>query len=694
MSRESLLLLCQHYGLDPGYQDIWGRQVEALPEVIQAALTSVSGGEIPHAAYSDLAAAEAWLERRRATRWLPGPVLAASQSAPLAELRLPPGDYSLRIRWEDGSSFACRIAAMPDTALEWPADSPCPVGYHQLEIQQGERSESYVWILSPGRIWEEASGGRAYGVTCFLPSLRSTRNWGCGDFSDLVEFARQFRDAGFDYIALNPLHALANRLPYNTSPYSPLSLLRLNFLYLALEELPEFTGCTSLQLLQQQPTWQARLESLRESEYVDYEGIARTKRLALKLLYRHFLRQPDPAFAAWRASREPWLQQYGAYIALWDYLHKRNPQMWIWQDWPEPYRDFHSPECRALLARLQSKIDFEAWVQWRLEQQLEATAEKVRSLGYRLGLYSDLAVACDKAGPDRWANASLFAQGLRIGSPPDDFNANGQDWGFPALRPVPHCLEAWQYFRESLRACARSAGIIRLDHVMRLARLYSIPDGFPASQGVYVRDHFRALLHTIALESQRHRVLVVGEDLGTVPEYFRSALEEFGILSYRLVMFEWHGSELKPAEHYPHKALCAFSTHDLATFDGYLQAADLDLRRKVGFLGEEAYAGALDERRRSLAALQRAFRAAPESVNSDEAFAHLAAFLLRTPCQLVLLGLDELLAERTQMNLPGTTVEHPNWRLKTRLRLEDFGADGTLQRRRAAWRTAREQAGR
>jgi 4-alpha-glucanotransferase len=309
-------------------------------------------------------------------------------------------------------------------------------------------------------------------------------------------------------------------------------------------------------------------------------------------------------------------------------------------------------------------------------------------MGFRLGLYNDLAVACDKAGPDRWANQELFAQGLRIGSPPDDFNVNGQDWGFPALRPLHQCPDVLGYFRESLRSCARAAGVIRLDHVMRLARLYSIPDGHPASHGVYIRDHFQALLHVIAIESHRNRTLVVGEDLGTVPEYFRSALDEFGILSYRLVMFEWHGADLKPAEHYPANALCSFSTHDLATFDGYLSAADLGLRKSVGFLSDEAFGGALEERRRNLEAFRRAFGAANDVQSTDEFFAGMIGFLLRTPCRLVLIGLDELLGEKTQMNLPGTTSEHPNWRLKARIALEHFSGDATLTRRLQSWTAA------
>jgi 4-alpha-glucanotransferase len=689
LNRESLLLLCQHFGLDPGYRDIWGNTVEALPEVMRAALLSVAGGLIPSEAFDSLPAAESFITGRAAGRWLRSPILAASQDAPLQDLILPAGRYGLDIAWEDGGALRLTLESDGNAPLSWPASTPCSAGYHRLTISLGNRTEDYVWILSPGHTWRETEESRAFGVSCFLPSLRSQRNWGCGDFQDLKDFAHAFASEGFDYIALNPLHALANRLPYNASPYSPLSLLRLNFIYMNIEALPEFTRSAALRRLVAAPSFEERLAALRNAEYVDYEGVARIKRLALKLAFREFLRKPDPAFEAWRETREPWLSQFGRYMALWHFLHRRDPKRWIWQDWPEPFRDPASPETNELAERFGRELRFEAWVQWRLEEQLAGVAESVRTAGYRLGLYNDLAVACDKAGPDRWANPSLFAQGLRIGSPPDDFNVNGQDWGFPALRPLHHCPDVLNYFRESLRACARSAGVIRLDHVMRLARLYSIPDGHPAREGIYVRDHFRALLHIIALESHRHRAIVVGEDLGTVPEYFRSALDEFGILSYRLVMFEWHGSDLKPPEYYPSNALCSFSTHDLATFDGYLSASDLESRKAVGFLSDEAYPGALDERRRNVEALARAFQESGAPANADDFFERMLVFLSKTPCKLVLLSLDELLGEKIQMNLPGTTHEHPNWRLKARVALENFGQDATLQTRLRAWSKAR-----
>jgi 4-alpha-glucanotransferase len=697
LSRESLLLLAEFFGIDPEYQTIWGHRHQATPKVLRAALQAVSGGAIPERAYSDRDHASDWVRTCQLGRWLPSPVLAEDVSLPLASVRLPGipvgAAVHLQVLWEDGTSANWTSNVTGDNQVDEPAGlrSVARPGYHQLTIQCAGRSEVYSWILSPSRVWSgEPPGVRAFGLSCFLPCLRSARNWGCGDFRDLVAFAREFRAQGFSFLALNPLNALANRTPYNVSPYSPLSLLRLNLIYAAVEELPEFHRSELAQRELRSPDTQARLRQLRELPTVDYEGVAALKLWFFRVLYREFLRHPSGDFASWRQSRQPWLDQFGAYLAFWRYFHKRNPSAWTWRDWPADYHSATSPASIALAAQLRPEIDFHAWVQWKLEQQLAATATEVKSLGYSHGLYCDLPVACDQAGPDRWANPLLFAQGIRVGSPPDDFNPNGQDWGFPALRPVTHCPDVISYFRECIRSVARSAGIIRLDHVMRLARLYSIPNGASARDGVYIRDQFLALLRVIAIESVRLRTLVVGEDLGTVPEYFRSALDQFGILSYRLVMFEWHGSELKPAERYPTNALCSFSTHDLPTFDGYLQGRDIELRRLLGALDDGAAQSSWAERRRNLQALVKAFSVPETQAANSDLFAPLSRFLLSTPSQLVLISFEELCGEDQQMNLPGTTSEYPNWRHKTKFAVEQIATSPIIQSRLAMWRAALE----
>ncbi|MDX2269373.1 MAG: 4-alpha-glucanotransferase [Bryobacter sp.] len=697
MNRECLLTLAEVYGIDSEYQTVWGHAHVASDAALRTLLESVAGGTIPESAYSDPQFLQAWLGERKQQRIYPHPILAEAADAPLATLDLRSvsdvSQATIRVEWEQGGSATYTLGIegsnfAPSSELQ----KDCRPGYHKIHIELAGKSDTYHWILSPAGALVPEPTSRFIGLSCFLPSLRSERNWGCGDFQDLATFAGNFHQLGFSYIALNPLHALANRIPYNASPYSPLSLFTLNWLYLAMEQLPEYKASPLAQALQAMPATQAELQRLRDAEFVQYEGVSRIKLFFGIILYREFLRNPDPAFAAWKGQRAPWLSQFCTYLAFWRYFHKRNKNAWVWRDWPSEYQDPSSEASRTLATKLARQIDFHAWLQWRLEQQKGWAASQVKAAGFTLGLYCDLPVACDQAGPDRWGNPELFAQKVRVGSPPDGFNPGGQDWGFPMLRPLPHCPENFEYFRASLQAVARSAGIIRLDHVMRLARLYCIPDGMPATEGAYVRDQFEAMLRIIAIESHRAGVFVVGEDLGTVPSYFREALERFGILSYRLTMFEWNDQGLKPAEEYPSLALCSFTTHDLATFDGYLSAQDILTRKAVGWLDEQSLEEALNQRRRDIAALLSGFEKhrinGGQSDSPTEVFAALASFLKTTPCRLVLFSLEEFLGEVHQMNLPGSTAEYPNWQRKTRIALEDWAADELLGQRMQAFQRA------
>ncbi len=690
----SLERLAAFFGIDPAYQTVWGHIQVATPAVLRSTLAAISANQIPEEAYSDESAAESWLAARRASRWLDRHLIAEDVDRPLESLRFrdgrrpDPGALIVEIDWEDGSQSRFTPVIGEDGAVTVPPGSfgKAVPGYHHLTLRAGERHETYTWILSPSRTFQEGPA-RAAGLSCFLPALRSSRNWGCGDFRDLVELAKTLPH--FDFLALNPLHALANRAPYNVSPYSPVSLLRLNFIYAVIEELPEFPATKLAQKLLANASTQALLTELRSGEAVHYEAVARLKFFFLKLLYRQFARQGSVDFERWKSTREPWLSQFCTYSAVWDWLHRRNPHLWVWQDWPPELQNPHSDAVAALALSLRRQIDFYAWVQWRLEQQLDRAHAEITALGFPLGLYGDLAVASDKTGSDRWANPSLYSLGLRIGSPPDDFNESGQDWGFPALRPVEHCPEVIAYFRESLRALARHTRLIRLDHVMRLARLYTIPDGVSAREGIYVRDHFEALLRILAIESHRSRTLIVGEDLGTVPDYFRSALDSFGILSYRLVMFEWDNSHRKPAQSYPPSALCAFTTHDLPTFDAYLSGADLDVRVSLGRLDHAALASAREQRYQDLLSLAKVFGSQTMPNTPDEMFHQLIHFLVETPSRLLLVSLEDLTGEIQQINLPGTTSEYPNWRRKSALSIEDLGHNPTVAARLEAWRSAR-----
>lgn len=671
--------LADSLGLELTYESIWGSATKvsaASADAIAAALTG-EGLKL-----SDANQIEDYLARQSAlsdSTLCPQRTLVESVDKALGRLKLnltvkeQANPILLTVNWENGS-----ISSLALDALQWPLLATS--GYHSARVETIERTATFEWILSPGSCYFPKVTAPLNGVNCFLPSIRSDRNWGCGDLTDLTQLARLLRiHAPVDFVALNPLHAIHNRVPYNTSPYLPLSIFTHNLIYLDIERVPEFKSCTLAQRVAESPAFQVRLRALRQGQLVDYEAVAKIKKFFLSLLYREFLKQGG------RTEATPWVTSYCIYQAFDDYFHRRDANCWHWHHWPAPYQRPDSPESLRLRDTLARAIDFYAYVEMRIEDQLGQVQQSFLDQGYPIGLYHDLALATDRVGADYWAYQSLFAPGVRVGSPPDDFNVNGQDWGFPALHPQRHADAGFRYFIQSIRCAAVHGGAVRFDHVMRLARLYWIPDGMSASEGAYVRDRFDDLLHVLALESQRGRFLVVGEDLGTVPNYFRKALTEFNILSYKLLLFERDGPRFRDAKDYPEQAIASFTTHDLPTFNGWLQGADLRARHDAGLLGSSALESSYAARRHDIDHLSVAFGLDTKQLNGDNQFEALCHFLASTPCRMRLLNLEELSAENEQQNLPGTTSEYPNWRRRFPVTLEALSQDATIMGRLGLW---------
>ncbi len=610
-------------------------------------------------------------------------VLVEDWQDPLSRLGLDE-PLDITVEWENSSLTQCRSDQLRFAIP----------GYHALTLHTSNGPHRLQWILAPSQCHLPPSLSPLNGINCFLPSLRSNRNWGAGDLTDLIAFTKALLlHAPFDFVALNPLHAIHNRAPYNTSPYLPLSIFTRNLLYLDVESCPEFLRSRAAQDLLTQPRFKAQISALRTADTVSYEKVSRLKTFFLLLLYREFLRGDRSELDQYRRHRGIWLENYCRYAAIDRYLHRRHPDLWHWRQWPAEYQSPQSPAVQQICSKQARYIDFLAFVEMRLDQQLGQTHAAIQAAGCKLGLYQDLALATDRVGADHWAYQELFAPGVRVGSPPDDFNAKGQDWGFPALHPQRHADSGYQYFVESIRCAAQHAGVIRFDHVMRLARLYWIPDGSDASRGAYVRDHFQDLLRILALESSRNHFLVVGEDLGTVPSYFRAALDEFRILSYRLILFERDHGRFRPAPAFPREAIASFTTHDLPTFDGWLQASDLQLRLDCGQLAAHDLPAAQRDRLEAIQHLRHALDLPAHEENPDHFFAGLVKFLAATPSRLRLLNLEELSGEIHQQNLPGTTSESPNWQRRMPFPIEDFFQNPVVSRRLTLWREALRRAG-
>ncbi|WP_065752797.1 4-alpha-glucanotransferase [Bradyrhizobium paxllaeri] len=540
-----------------------------------------------------------------------------------------------------------------DHAIDWPKD--LPLGIYRLQVRDTATTEDVPLISAP----ERAFGGefdRCWLLAVQLYSVRSARNWGMGDFTDLANLIELADQLGADGVGLNPLHALFDDRPGDCSPYSPNSRLFLNALYIDVEKLPEF-----------QPDSEIReaLASLRGGDVVDYVGVAGLKWRALRAAFAAFKSAPKPGrqqdFDKFRTERGTLLSHFACFEVL---RHKFGKPWW---EWPEEWQQPDDIRCAALRQGEDAgEIGFVEFVQWTADRQLGAANDLAKKLGMKVGLYLDVAVGVQADGFDAWNEQVAISRHLGVGAPPDPLNTAGQSWGLAGFNAVGLEQQSFAPYRDMLRASMRHAGAIRLDHVLGLKRLYLVPQGFTARDGVYVQMPFEALLAVTAQESVAQRCVVIGEDLGTVPEGFRDQIADWGIWSYLVMMFERddHGS-FRNIDHYLTNALVTFNTHDLSTYAGWRSFGDLKLKRSLGIDPGES-----DEARwHALAMLDDVLR--HHAIDRNDLYS-VASFLARTKSRLLAVSLEDLLGVVDQPNIPGTVNEHPNWRRRLPVTIEEM----------------------
>jgi 4-alpha-glucanotransferase len=531
------------------------------------------------------------------------------------------------------------------------------------------------------------------GIAAQLYLLRSDQNWGIGDFADLTTLLQLCAERGCDVIGLNPLHQMILDSPEQASPYSPLTRLYLNVLYIAVPEAPGYSSSEAIRELVGSAEFQARLAACRAEPNVDYSGVVSLKLQALRILHAAFDKgtsEDRQRFENFRKDKGVSLRRASVFQALRQHFAGQDRAPADWHNWAAEYRNASSGTVERFAQEHSDEINFLEWLQWVADAQLGSAAQAAEKAGMAIGLYRDLAVGCDRWGAETWANPDAFLIGAQVGAPPDIHNPAGQDWGLPPFHPNALRNEAYRSFIELIRANMRHAGGLRIDHVMGLQHLYCIPEGCGPAEGAYIAYPLDDLIGILALESQRNRCLVVGEDLGTVPEGFREKIAAANILSYRVLFFEqdWdHGIFLSPQD-YPRLALAVAGSHDLPTLVGWWEGRDIELKERLGLYPSDREARSQRERReQDRSSILEAFRkeGVLEGVGeiSAEQFTVAAhEFLARSRSGLVVPQLDDLCGEADQVNVPATSVENPNWRRKYRLTLEEI-ANGT-----DAWRRA------
>lgn len=596
----------RHMGIEPGYRSalgVWNRASNESLEAVKKAMRRRPGAAPP--AYADV--------------WVVGAGETRTISAP-GELRL-----------EDGT-------VLP-TGGYLPRD--LPLGYHELVEREGGARTRVIVTPAECHLPPDLF---TWGWAVQLYALRSKKSWGMGDLGDLRNLGRwSARELDAGMMLINPLHAPFPALPQQPSPYYPSSRLFRNPLYLRVEEVP---GAEELRS-ELAPLTAAGVQ-LSRGDRIDRNAIFQLKMQAFEKLYARF--KGSDAFDAYCESEAPFLEQYGTFAVLAE-EHGHD-----WRRWPPRFRSPRRQEVAQFGRAHRKRVRFHQWLQWLIDEQLARAGREIPLVG-------DLAVGVDPGGADGWLWQDLFAPGMEVGAPPDEFNTLGQKWGLLPFQPGGLRAAGYEPFVRIVRSGMRHMGGIRLDHVMGLFRLFWIPQGEKPQKGVYVRYPALDLLGIVALESLRAQTYVIGEDLGTVEDDVRRELSFRKLLSYRVLWFE-SGSPTT----YPTAAVATITTHDLATIAGLWSGSDLATQKKLNLSPNEKGTRA---QKRALAKLT----SSPMDAAIDDVILKTHAQLARAPSVLVTATLDDALAAECRPNMPGTIDEYPSWCIPLPRSLEEIQTD-------------------
>ncbi len=555
------------------------------------------------------------------------------------------------------------------------------MGVHTL-LTEGRETMVIVSPPAAPDIRAKAGRDRAWGVTAALYGLKSRRNAGVGDYEDLAAAAEALAPSGAAFIGVNPLHqrGLAEG---GASPYSPSSRTMFESRHIAVDRIPEFAAGSDA------AAWAAdadgALAAARAGTLVDYAAAGRTVE-ALRSAYRAFVESSgarSAAFARWRAERGAPQVLQSVYEAL---SLRHGPD---WRRWPAELRSPDSPEAKDFMAVAADEIAFHEWRQWVADEQLADAQARAKRAGMAFGLYLDVAVGVRPGGAETWANRDAFAVGASLGAPPDLLNSQGQSWDLAPFSPIGLKRQRYAPFRDMLRSTMAHAGLIRIDHVIGFDRSFWAPEN--GAPGGYVRFPIDVLMALTRLEAARAGCLVVGEDLGTVPEGLRETLDASGLYGCAILPFEREGAGFRPTWEYRSRTLASFGTHDLPTLDGWWEGRDLEIRRRLGHLDDAGFAdeqAARGAARRELLHLLASTWLLPEGVDAeappeslDQRLRDAVHILLaRAASDMVAVSLDDIFGVREQQNVPGTVDEEPNWRRRAPIAVEEMAASDIIMR--------------
>ena len=696
--KRPLIRLAKACGVSTSYIDQLGAYVEIRDEVLVAVLASLGvDASNPAAISKSLLETEC----RQREQLVPPTVLAITGRANVVPLRCSADALvALTLALEDGTAYAgdlranLRVHKDADFGeqLELTLPDDLPIGYHTLNVQVGGVQRRATVIVAPPRIElpEAVRQRQRWGWMTQMYSVRSADSWGVGDYGDLKRLAA---DAGekshADFMLINPIHAGAPVPPLQPSPYLPESRRFLNVTYIRPQDIPEYASLDDAARAQVEELHASVAEANDSAEPMDVNASWDAKRQALWLIFSAPRSgEREAAFAEFKRAAGPDLDAFATWclaFEVWGAPWEENS--WFFRT------DKNSPAVAALVRDHHDMFEFQRWLQWIADEQVAAAQQAAKDAGMALGLMQDMAVGVHALGADVWWSPERFADGVTVGAPPDFYNQLGQDWGQPPFSPQYLESTGYRVYREMVHNMFAHAGALRIDHVLGLFRLWWIPRGCTARDGAYVTYNHEVMLSILAIEASRANGVVIGEDLGTVPEYVSKVLAEHGVLGTAV---EWFsrvdnspnaGDPYAPPEDYRKYALASVTTHDLPPTAGYLKLEHVDLREELNLLNEpaEQFRAEVQAEIDQMLALLVSCGYLPQEVadglkaacapDADDAeTADREALIQRvveamhvmlrdSPSVLVQAALVDGVGEHRTQNQPGTSWEYPNWRI-------------------------------
>lgn len=539
-------------------------------------------------------------------------------------------------------------------------------GYYRLRLAMGELT---IAVAPPCAVTlaDRAAGRPMWGVAAQIYSLHRPGGGGVGDATAVRQLAESAARRGADAVALSPVHSLFSADPAHYGPYSPSSRLFLNPLF---GDPADLFGVDRVA-----PFLSSAMANAQPISLIDWSEVAGAKLALLRRLFEDFRDRDLAANTALARDFTAFVQEGGTSLrehALFEALHAhwRARSLRAWSEWPVGWRHPRDHEVVAFAEREAEAIRFHQFLQWLAARSFSVAQEAARAAGMRIGLIADLAIGMDRNGSHAWARQDDILLGLTVGAPPDAFNPRGQNWGLAGFSPQALRAGGFEPFIATLRACLRYSGGVRIDHVMGLLRLWLVPQGAEPSEGAYLSYPFEDLLRLVALESHRHGAVVIGEDLGTVPQGFRARMRRAGIAGMDVLWFQRSRSGFRAPQSWRSDAVAMTTTHDLPTAAGWWGGTDITVRRDLGLAADDEEAQREVDRSRLWRAFARsgvAGRTPPPPSDPAPAVDAALAFVARSPAPLMIAPLEDLLGLADQPNLPGTIDEHPNWRRRLNL---------------------------